>query len=268
MPTDPPIRAALSLDALGPDARAAFDLAAAAGYRGVSFATNHAQLSPDALGASARRHLKTLLASKRLSLDALRAAAPRAGLTDPAAIDRTLDNARKAMLLARELGVETVALHVGPVGQSAVPEATLVSALRELAQQADAAGLTLALGAEGTESLAGLLKQVDYERARVNLDTARAIAAGEDPLEVAELLASGAGHGVGQVTAADAVRAGKTVRAAFLGEGQLPLTDFLEILEEGGRGGHVPLVVDVRDLPDPAAGAAHAAAVLRKALRR
>jgi sugar phosphate isomerase/epimerase len=222
------------------------------------------------LGESGRRHVRTLLAAKGLGIEAIRAAVPRGGLGDPATIDRTLDNARRAMTLARELGVNTVALHVGVLPAAAgregetgkVSEGTLVSALRELAQQADAAGLTLAVGAEGIEGLAGVLKQVDYERARINLDAGRAIAGGEDPLKIAEAW----GGMLGQLTAADVIRSGKTVRPAMLGEGQLPLPELMEILQEHGYRG--PIIVDVRDLPDGAAGARHAADVLRTLLER
>ena len=71
---------------------------------------------------------------------------------------------------------------------------------------------------------------------------------------------------IGQVTAADAIRGGKSVRATFLGEGQLPLPELMEILEEQGFRG--PLVVDVRDLSDSAEGARHAAEVLDRLLRK
>ena len=65
---------------------------------------------------------------------------------------------------------------------------------------------------------------------------------------------------------ADAVRAGKSVRAAMLGEGQLPLDEIMQLLREHGYSG--PLVVDVRDLPDGIAGARHAADILRKLFHR
>jgi len=271
------IPAALALEGLGGpgalDARGGFAVAADAGYRGIAFATNHKELNPDELGPSARRHVKSLLATKGLAVESVRVAVPRGqaggGLSEAATIDRTLENARKGMLLARELGVRTVAMHVGDLtrlagaaGGTGLPEGTVISALRELAQQADAAGLTLALSAEGAEAFARILKGVDFDRAKVNLDGARLIGAGEDALKVAEEF-----HGeIGQFTADDAVRAGSKVRAALLGEGQLPLEALMEILREQGFSG--PLVVDVRDLPDGIAGARHAAAVLAGILRR
>ncbi|MGN6366988.1 MAG: sugar phosphate isomerase/epimerase family protein [Phycisphaerae bacterium] len=261
MSTPSPIPAALALDPLGDDARAALAIASDARYRGISFATNHAQLTPDELSATGRRDLKRILASKHLSLDAIRIAAPRTSLADPATIDRTLENARKGMNLAHDLGVSTIALNVGNLADAKTPADTLVSAIRELAQHADAAGLTLAIGSDSSDILAGLLKRVDYDRARSNLDTARIIAAGEDPLKVAENLADS----IGQLTAADAVRAGNNLRATFLGEGQLPLPDLLEILQEIGF--HGPTIVDPRDLSDPATAATHAAQVLAKLLR-
>ena len=87
------IPAALSLDGLGPDARESFELAAESGYRGIAVPTNHPQLRPSELSVSGRRHLKKTLHTRHLDLEAIRVAAPRGGLTDPATIDRTVDQA-------------------------------------------------------------------------------------------------------------------------------------------------------------------------------
>jgi len=260
MSSTSPISASLALDGLGTlDARASFDVASEAHYHGIAFATNHRELNPEALGATARRHVKTILSAKQLEIDSLRAAAPRGGLGDASTIDRTLDNARKAIHLARELGVGTVSLNIGAIGAAgAVPEGTVVSALRDLSQQADAAGLSLAISAEHMEKLPAILKQVDYDRTRLHLEGARMIGSGEDALKFLEAY----GESLGQFTAADAVRAGKSVRAAMLGEGQLPLDELMQMLREHGY--HGPMIVDVRDLPDGIAGARHAADVLRR----
>ena len=262
MPNHKIIPAALSIDALPGDARSSFDLAASAHFRGIAFPTNHAELAPDSLDQSARRHLKTILAAKHLSIDSLRIATPRTSLTDTATINRTLDNARKAFLLAHDLGVSTISLNIGNLTGSKMPTSTLVAAIRELAQHADAAGLNLALGSDSALPLAVILKQVDYDRARINLDPARLLAAGEDILKDTESLAGL----IGQLTAADAVRAGATTRPTLLGEGQLPLHQLLELLHEQGFQG--PTIVDLHNLPDPAAAAHHAAKVLGKLFQR
>ena len=227
MKNDGQIPAALAIDGLAGDARGAFELAAGCGYRGIAFATNHAELNADALGESGRRHLRTMLSGKGLGIEAVRAAVPRGGLTETGTIDRTLENVRKAMSLARALGVRTVGVHIGMLGApgaaaanggNQVGEGTMVAALRELAQQADAAGVILAVEAEGGggtagegEMLARILKAVDFEGVRGLIDGARAIGMGEDPVKVAELLAAmgGTKGGIGQVTLADAVRAGR-----------------------------------------------------------
>jgi len=265
MNNDTPIPASLAIGGLAVDARGAFELAAEARYHGIVFATNHPELMPDQLGQTARRHLKTMLAGKRLEIDAIRIASPKGGLTDPTTIDRTLDHAQKAFLLARDLGVKVVSLNVGDLADNKVPHSTMVAAIRQLAQHADAVGggeLTLSLGGDVSEPLRSVIKEVDYDRAAANLDTGSTLAVGEDILVAAEMFAGV----IGQVTAADVIRAGKMVRATFLGEGQLPLHELLEILADQGFRG--PLVVDVRDLPDGAAGARHAAGVLRKLLQQ
>ncbi|MCL2641463.1 MAG: sugar phosphate isomerase/epimerase [Phycisphaerales bacterium] len=263
MNNDTPIPASLAIDAFTVDARNAFDIAADARYHGIAFATNHPELMPDQLGHTARRHLKTMLAGKRLEIDAIRIAAPKGALTDPTTIDRTLDGAQKAFLLARDLGVKVVSLNVGNLVDNKVPHSTLIAAIRQLAQHADAVGggeLTVSLSGDASEPLRSMLKEVDYDRAAANLDTANTLAAGEDILLAAEALAGV----IGQLTAADVIRAGKTIRPTCLGEGQLPLHELLEILADQGFRG--PMVVDVRDLPDGEAGARHAANVLRKLL--
>lgn len=254
------IHAALSLDGLGDDARAAFSLAADAGYTGIAIPTNHPQLTPDQLGDTARRHLRKTLDSRSLAIDAIRVAAPRAGLTDPATIDRTIDNARQAIALAHALGVRTVALHTGAISALKVTPDTLQSAARLLAAEADRAGVTLALSADATPQLRDLLTAVAYDQARANLHTAGSIASGEDPLKAAELLAGS----LAEVTLGDAIRAGQAARLVELGEGQLPLSDLLAHLRE--QDFHGPMVVDVRELPRNADAARHAAETLRRAL--
>src|SRR5688572_7848103 len=89
MAEDRSIPAALAIDGLAGDARGAFELASSARYAGIAFATNHPELTPDKLGQSARRHLKTLLSSKQLGIQAIRVAAPRGALTETDTIDRT-----------------------------------------------------------------------------------------------------------------------------------------------------------------------------------
>ena len=262
MPNDPPIPAALSLDGLAGPARDSFDLAASAGYAGIAIATNHPELSPDKLDLSARRHVRKILDSKHLNLAALRIATPRGSLTDPATIDRTMDSARKAIDLARDLGIHTLALNLGNLASTTVSQSTLISALRQLAQAVDASGtpLSLAFSADTSAPLADILKQVDYDYARINLEGARLIAAGESPLDAA---ANFAGR-IAQFTASDAIRAGSSLRPVELGQGQLPLSEILALLHEQGFRG--PTVVDLRNLPNSPAAALHAAHLLRTAL--
>jgi len=258
MSTAPRIHAALSLDGLGTDARAAFDLAADAGYGGIALPTKHPQvLSPGDFGDSARRHFLNTLHHRHLTLDAIRIAAPRNGLTDPASIDRTLENARKAFTLAHALGVKTVSLYAGPLANAKLSAETMAGAARVLASEADRAGVTLALSSESGKELQTLLAAVAAEHFRANLDPAGLVAAGADALAVAAEL----GERIGQFTAADAIRAGRQCRAVELDEGQVPLRELVEQLREQGFTG--PTVVDVRDLGNAAVGARRAAEVLR-----
>jgi len=254
--------AALAIDPLRMDARAAFDVAAGAAYRGIAFGTGHPELNPDALGESARRHVQSILNAKGLTIATIRTATPAGALSQAGSIDRTLDNARKAILLARQMHVGTVSLNVGQVdykGPMAVTPDTMLGALRELAQLADASGVSLALSDEsGGRDLPAILKALDFPQARLHLDTARTIGAGQDVLQTAESLAPY----LGAVTLADALRRGSTVQSEPLGEGQLPLRELVAFLKEGGLWQGSPMIVDVRELRDPKSAAERAAQLL------
>ncbi len=251
------ISAALSLDGLGDDARAAFELAANAGYGAVAIPTNHPELRPQNLDTSARKHLKRILDSKQLSIATLRIAGPRGGLADSQAIQRIIDNTRQGIALAYDLGITTIAVNAGLLSDSKLDQNSVDSAARLIAEEADRAGLNVAFGADAGDKLAELLKRVGCDRALADVQTAQEIAAGEDPAQIVQRL-----HGsLAQVTLADAIRSGSHVRSVELGRGQIALPALLEALRESEFLG--PIVVDVRDLSDGIHGAQTAAQLLR-----
>lgn len=262
MANEPQIPAALSFDGLGDDARAALDVAATNGYSGVAISTNHPQLRPADLSLTARRHFRKILESHHLGLAALRVAVPRSGFADPATIDRSMDNAQAAITMAGDLGITTVALNVGQLGSTKVSRDTLLAAARQLASLATHAGITLALSGDGTDNLHKLLADLRCPLALANLVPRQSVESGEDPLTAAAALAGQ----IGQLTAADAIRAGSKVRAVELGEGQIPWSELWHLLQD--QDFHGPLVVNVRELSDPATAAATAARALRPILLR
>ncbi len=150
-----------------------------------------------------------------------------------------------------------MSLEVGALGSDGTAQVvggSIVMAARELAEEAEAARVTLALGAVDSDKLLDLIGVLASSRVRVNLETARL--GDENPL-----LALGKMAGrVGQYTAADAVRG----RRVALGEGETPLRELMELLREQGFTG--PVVVDVRELADGRAGARAGAEVLRRLL--
>ncbi len=173
------IPAALAIEGIAGDARAAFAVAAENGYRGIAFATNHAELNPEALGDSARRHLKSILGSKRLGIEALRAAGPRGGLTDAGSIDRTMDEARRAMALGARFGRDDGGDSCGPADRTTRNGGTRCAGSDGNFR---VAGIGAAGGRSGidaghwraegaTSVLQRVLKAVDFERARLNLET-------------------------------------------------------------------------------------------------
>lgn len=262
MSTTPPIPASLFLAGLPQDARSAFDLAASAHYAAVALPSRHEELAPEVLSETGRRHVKKVLETKHLTADAIRLATPRTGLTDASNVDQVVAHARAAIDLAHDLGIHTLSLNAGPADEKGNLNATAESALRELAEQADRAGLKLAISAEQPAAVEQMLKALSSNQVQANLEPALILAAGVDPIKVAESLAGK----LAQFTAADAVRSGTTLQYAELGRGQIPLAQLLHLLRE--QNFHGPLVVDVRQLGDPATAAHHASDVLRRLLAR
>jgi len=261
------ISAALSLDGLGDQARPAFELAAQAGYAGISIPSNHPEIGPAALSDTGLRHLKKTLDTQRLGIAAVRIAGPRAGLSDPATIDRMMANARAGMQWAHALGVPVVALHVGSLRETAgaatsTAQAAILSAARELANEADKAGLTLALNAEDLGGLSKLLDSLAFDHARAHFDPASVMGAGEDPEAAAQRLLGR----IGQMTADDAIGGARgTSQRVELGQGHVPVRELLAMLESTGFRG--PVIVDVRHLPNAPHAAQAAADYLRQMQR-
>lgn len=256
----PRIPAALSLDGLGDDVRASIILAAESGYAGIAFPTNHPQLQAQDFGFTARRHLQRILESHQLGLQSIRIAAPRAGLCDPTTIDRTVDNALKAIVLAHDMGVGNVSLHAGMISDLKVSSSTLESAVREITDQAQRTGVTLSLSADSTSKLETLLTHCQNTNLRAILAPGQTIADGEEPIQAAHLLAGQ----IGLVALSDAIRSGNAVRAVELGQGQVPWAELFQTLREQEFRG--PLVVDVRELTNAPNCAAQAATTLRPLL--
>ncbi len=258
MSTTPPIPASLFIGGLPQDARSAFDLASSAHYASVALPSRHDELAPEVLSATGRRHVKKILEMRHLSADALRLATPRTGLTDAANVDEVMTHARAAIELAHDLGIQTLSLNAGPADDKGKLNSVAESALRELAEQADRSGLRLAISADQPAAISQMLAALGSNQVQANLEPARILAAGVDPLKAAEMLAGK----LAQFTAADAVRMGASLQFAELGRGQIPLAQLLRILHEQNFRG--PFVVDVRQLGDPASAAHHASETLRR----
>jgi sugar phosphate isomerase/epimerase len=255
-------RAALALDPLGDDLRAAMDLAAGAGFSGVAVGARHPTLAPANLGPTGRRHLRRTLASRGLQLTCLRSGARAGGIFDPATADRCVTEALAAIQLAGDLKAPTVSVYLGDPGPGAPPPETWRRAVDALAEQADRVGIQLALSSSAVAPLARILAVINAPWVQANLDTLRLLGAG-DNLESA--LPTLAGR-IGLWTCADAVRSGNALRPVELGCGQAQPEKILSALREIDF--HGPIVADVRDLSNPAAAATRAATFLRTELSR
>ena len=259
------VPAILALDPLGDDLRVAILVAAEAGFSGVALSVRHPTLAALRTSLTARRHLRHTLASRGLKLACLRCSVPRAngcGIFDSAGVDRCIDEVTAAICLAWEFQAPLVEAYIGEPHSPALPAASFHGAVDALAREADRAGVRVVLASGAVRLLADLLSLVNVPCLQANLDTLRLFTADGGVEESANILAGK----IGLWTCADVIRIGGSIRTVELGTGQAHPEKILAVLRNQEFTG--PILIDVRDLPDPIHAAHRAAAVLRGIMRR
>ncbi len=101
------------LDHYPGDLKAALEAARSDGFAAAHGDCAAGTLAPSEFSASARRHLTRHLAALGVSLDALSASTPAAGLADTADGERRLDLLRQTLEMARSLGVARAVASIG-----------------------------------------------------------------------------------------------------------------------------------------------------------
>ncbi|HYG73855.1 MAG TPA: hypothetical protein VEK08_02390 [Planctomycetota bacterium] len=156
------------------------------------------EVSPRALGASARRDLAQFIRSRGAALSALRVDVGGRRLADAQTLDVNLARIREALQLASDLGASHLVVAGGfipPVAEkeNASARATLTEAARTLVNLASVARTRIAWlgGQEAPEVLADFLQQVDSSAIlEVDLNPGAYVMRGLDPLKALGTLSS------------------------------------------------------------------------------
>lgn len=199
------------------------------------------ELSPDKLGDTARREIRTVL--KGYSLEAAAIRVPlRRGLDAAEGQQARIEYVAKAIRLAVDLGprIVVVPCPVLPADPTAKKAETLRDALSALAVLGDKLGGIVALeaGADPAEKLVEYLKSFDTAGLAVAFDPANFLANRHDPVAA---LAALTGK-IGIVHARDVRASAAGAKEVAVGAGDVDWTAVVVTLEAGGYDGY--LVVD------------------------
>jgi sugar phosphate isomerase/epimerase len=242
----------LAIEPLSLDIRGTAQTAQKLGYGGLAIGVNHPEINTKTFGPTAQRHFKQVLAVHGLALGAIRVGVGKAGAFDPATCQKLLDDALSACDLAHRLQTPLVSVYIGePADDQSIP-GEVAEIVRLLAVRADRTGVITALSCGQSTWLHKLLSSIDAPCLAANLDSARVVAAGGSPPQAAEMLAGR----LALWTCADAVRTGSAVHLTPLGSGRAAGQEVVNILKSQDYTG--PIVVDVRDLPNPVQAAEQA----------
>lgn len=237
-------------------ARTALTRAAELGFDSVELWAAGGELSPVALSASGRRHVRRFVEGLRLGLAALSADLPHLRLTDAAAVDERISRTTAVLDLAVDLHVRVVTCGMGALTHPTTEElsACAIEALRRLGACADARGVVLALRPEqeGGDRLLAVLEALRCPSIGVCLDPAAILMSGGNPTARLERY-------VDQVTLVH-VRDARTAREGHggcettLGEGDLDWLQPLAMLEAADyRGAYILRRRDSADAPSAVA---------------
>ncbi|MGC9258782.1 MAG: sugar phosphate isomerase/epimerase family protein [Phycisphaerae bacterium] len=247
-----PMLPLLAVEPLALDLRAAAQSAKTWGYGGLAIGIGHPELHHKDFGATARRHFRHLLARLGLTLGVLRVGAGKAGAFNSATSQKLLDDALAACDLAHSLQTPLISVYIGEPTDDQTTTGDVMEICHTLAVHADCTGVVVALSCGRTAWLLKVLSDIEAPSLAANLDSVRIVAAGGSPPEAAAILAGR----IALWTCADAIRSGLTLQSAPLGSGHAAGQQVLHILREQDYTG--PVVVDVRDLPQPPQAAEYA----------
>ncbi|MHC4717342.1 MAG: sugar phosphate isomerase/epimerase family protein [Planctomycetota bacterium] len=250
-------------------------LAAAAelGVDGVQMYATKGQTHPDAMNAAARAGLRKKVADMGLEFSAICADFGGHGFQIAEDNPRRIEDSKKVVDLALELGCNVVTTHIGvlPADKSHPRYGVMAAACEELGRYGESAGATFAIetGPEPAAVLREFLDEIGLPKGMgVNFDPANlAMVIGEDIPAAAATLAPYIVHthakdgvklgefepedlyGVFAGEGPEGMKVQELVREVPLGEGAVPFPEYIQALRDGGFDGYLTIEREVGDNP-------------------
>ena len=204
------------------------------GFSAVDVKATSGPISPAELTATGRRHFLRHLADLGLRLGSLRGPADAVSYGNGASGERRLDVMRQVIALASALRVPVVSTSLGRLGESESEIARTYGALEILADDADRAGVGVAIETIGigVADLGDMLRKINCPSVGACCDSGAMLMQGEDPHFVGDVLAGR----IHLVRARDAVTGSASAAGHEVaqGEGHLNIALFLAGLAESG----------------------------------
>lgn len=260
-----------------------------AGAEGVQLYARN-ELEPSSLTPAARKEWKARIADLGLEVSALCVSFGGHNLQDGSANPDKIEQAKRALELAKELGSRIVTMHIGVIPYS--PENAVYASMREacselsrFAESMDA-HYAIETGPTTAYHLKTFLDTLDGGGVAVNLDPANLVmVTGDDPVRAVRLLGDRIVHthvkdGVRYVavdprevyasldytfgdngSVRDMVRARQVYRETQVGEGHVDFDAYFGALTDIGYGGY--LTIEYEGADDPEASIRHAVRFVR-----
>lgn len=192
------------------------------------------------------------------------------GFGDPATRKERLEIFRQAVDQTAELGLEILCSHAGFIPDGGPERQSFLECLKEAADIAEARRVTFAMetGQETAELLRRTLDELGSESLKVNFDPANMILYGMgDPLEAIRIL----GPDIVHVHAKDArppERRGEWGAEVPLGDGEVGMDRFIDVLDKAGYRGPLAIEREAGDQSERVRDIRKGAEVLRGVLAR
>ena len=256
----------------------AVDKAARLRLDGIQLAGTRDEFHPDRVNAEKRRWLKNLLADKGLALSAV-CGEQMLGFFNPETNPQLIENSKKILDMAKELGCDIVTTHIGVVPEDTACERfhIMQDACGELARYADSMGSHFAIetGPEVASTLKAFLDSLGSKGVSVNLDPGNLVmCAGDDAVQAVYTLRDYIVHTHAkdgrQLKKEDlnhlyaTAQAGQYIEEMRLGLGHVRYPEYLKALNDIGYRGFLTIERECSDAPaeDIAYGAGYLRALI------
>lgn len=278
-----PFSIGVMLDSFRTDVTTALDKAQALGAQGVQVRATRGETAPAAMTPEKRREFVKMVQDRGLAISALCGDLGK-GFGDPAQNPALIEESKRILDLAKDLGTDVVTTHIGvvPEDKSHPRYAVMQEACGQLAAYADSLNAHFAIetGPETAATLKGFLDGLHSTGVAVNLDPANFVmVTGDDPVQAVYTLKDYIVHThakdgrrlryVDPEILYGMVESDMLGDASFielpLGQGDVDFPNYLKVLHEIGFKGFLTIEREVGE--DPAADIALAVDFLQGHIR-